>query len=230
MAAMSQDVGRMPRDVLAQERKEGNEQARQNVTSLSHEVIQAHDYFNATNDEEDIDATCRMAQDALAARMRLPDDAEDSLIDPATGQVSQAKLGEFMKPIQEKLDIAGRGIVDPETRMKVRAHAVKARNDIAVFMANEAVKLQGERDEFAFNKRFFGAQDREDYGAMLAAVDDAERRRVLSPAQAWEKRRSVQRLMKLKAGTASSGSNEAVPQEHRKKTEKPFQLNGRYGR
>lgn len=206
-----QDVGVMPRDVMAQDRQEGNEQVRRNLAAAEREMIDAHDFYNVTNDEEDIDATYKMAAAELDRRMRLPDDDEDSLIDPTTGQVSQAKLGEFLKPVQERLDIAGRGIVNPEARMRVRARAVEVRNALAGHMAMEAVKLQAERNEFAFEKRFLGAQDREDYGAMLQAVDDAERMRVLSPAQAWEKRRSVQRLMKLKAGTGGPNAAAAVP-------------------
>ena len=211
---MNQDVGVMPRDVLAQDRQEGTEQARRNLAETEQQMIDAHDFYNVTNDEEDIDATYKLAAAELDRRMRLPDDDEDSLIDPTTGQVSQAKLGEFLKPVQDRLDIAGRGIVNPEAKMRVRARAVEVRNALAVHMATESVKLQDERNSFALEKRLAGAEDREDYGVMLQALDDAERMRVLTPRQAWEKRRAVQRLIKLKAGKASSGSSGAIPQSH----------------
>ena len=58
---MNQDVGVMPRDVLAQDRQEGTEQARRNLAETEQKMIDAHDFYNVTNDEEDIDATYKLA-------------------------------------------------------------------------------------------------------------------------------------------------------------------------
>ena len=219
-----QDVGVMPRDVMAQDRQQGNEQARKNLAEAERAMIDAHDFYNVTNDEEDIQATYRLAAAEIDRRMRLPDDDEDSLIDPATGQVSQAKLGELMKPIQERLDIAGRGVVNPRYRMEVRAAAVKARNDLAVHMATEAVKVQDERNQLAFQTAFDKGLDRGDetgdYSGALRVVDNAEKLYRMPPMEVYKYRRQILRRQKLKAGKASSGSSEAVPQEYLKKIKK----------
>ena len=224
VAPMNQDVGVMPRDVLAQDRQEGNEQARRNLAETEQQMIDAHDFFNVTNDEEDIQATYRLAAAEIDRRMRLPDDDEDSLIDPVTGQVSQAKLGELMKPIQDRLDIAGRGVVNPRYRMEVRAAAVKARNDLAVHMATEAVKVQDERNQLAFQTAFDKGLDRGDetgdYSGALRVVDNAEKLYRMAPMEVYKYRRQVLRRQKLKAGKASSGSSEIFSAQHKAKEAK----------
>ena len=191
---MNQDVGVMPRDVLAQDRQEGNELARRNLAETEQKMIDAHDFYNVTNDEEDIPATYRLAAAEIDRRMRLPDDDEDSLIDPATGQVSQAKLGELMKPVQDRLDIAGRGVVNPRYRMEVRKAAVKARNDLAVHMATEAVKVQDEKNQLAFQTAFDDAMEHDNYGEALRVVDRAEKLCHLPRMFVYQKRREVIRL------------------------------------
>lgn len=211
---MNQDVGVMPRDVLAQDRQEGNELARRNLAETEQKMIDAHDFFNVTNDEEDIRATYHLAASEIDRRMRLPDDDEDSLIDPVTGQVSQAKLGELMKPIQDRLDIAGRGVVNPRYRMEVRAAAVKARNDLAVHMATEAVKVQDERNQLAFQTAFDKGLDRGDetgdYSGALRVVDNAEKLYRMAPMEVYKYRRQVLRRQKLKAGTGGPNAAAAV--------------------
>ena len=204
-----QDVGVMPRDVMAQDRQEGNEQVRRNLAEA--EMIDAHDFYNVTNDEEDIQATYRMAAAEISRRMRLPDDDEDSLIDPVTGQVSQAKLGELMKPVQERLDIAGRGVVNPRYRMEVRAAAVKARNDIAVHMAAEAVQVQDEKNQMAFQTAFDDAMEHDNYGEALRVVDRAEKLCHMPRMFVYQKRREVLRRQKLKEGTGGPNAAAAVP-------------------
>lgn len=216
---VNQAVGVQPRDVMAQDRQQGNEQARKNLAEAERAMIDAHDFYNVTNDEEDIQATYRLAAAEIDRRMRLPDDDEDSLIDPATGQVSQAKLGEMMKPVQERLDIAGRGVVNPRYRMEVRAAAVKARNDLAVHMATEAVKVQDERNQLAFQTAFDKGLDRGDetgdYSGALRVVDNAEKLYRMPTMEVYKYRRQVLRRQKLKAGTGGPNAAAAVQAQGR---------------
>lgn len=210
----------LPRDVSKEARLRGDEMARRNLQGASAEILKAHDFYNRINDEEDIAETTHLACNELSRRMRLPDDDEDSLVDADTGQVSMKKLDEFMKPIQERLDTAGKSVIDPFEKMAVREMAAKARTQIGVFMAGEAVNVQQEKLEVAFQRRLDGCMDRDDFGGAIAVVDDAERRGIFSPMEAYKRRRMLTKAQTVKVGTTQRAPALGIPAEQIKTTER----------
>lgn len=210
----------LPEDVTREARLRGDEMARRNVQGAAAEILKAHDFYNRINDEEDIEETTQLACNELARRMRLPDDDEDSLVDAATGQVSMKKLDEFMKPIQARLDTAGKSVIDPYEKMAVREMAAKGRTRIGMFMAGEAVNVQQEKLELAFQRRLDGCMDREDFKGAIAVVDDAEKRGIMTPMEAYKRRRALTKVQVVKVGTTRRAPALGIPAEQIKTTER----------